>query len=133
MKLLLDSHISAAVASELGKRCRNLEVLHLRDWQQRRLLNAPDPAILTVAAREGWTLVTYDLRTIVPLLRRWAEAGLHHAGVILVDDATIVSWDVGALVSALVELWHAQGEVDWTDRAQFLKRARPPGRGDAFP
>jgi hypothetical protein len=128
VKLLLDSHISAAVASGLAKRCPGLKVLHLRDGQQRRLLNAPDPVILTEAAREGWTFVTYDLRTFVPLLRRWAEAGLHHAGVILVDDATIGSWDVGALVSALVQLWHAHGKADWTDRAQFLKRARPNAR-----
>lgn len=123
MNLLLDSHISPAVAHALIRRCRGLRVLHLRDWHSRRLLNAPDPDLLAEAAREGWTLVTYDLRTIVPLLRLWAETDQHHAGVILVDDATIPSHDVGALAAALADLWQAHGQADWTDRAQYLRRS----------
>jgi len=88
VKLVFDSHISPAVAEGLILRCRGLQAARLRDWQQRRFLNAPAPELLAAAAHDGWTLVTYDLRTIVPLLRDWAETRQHLAGVILVDDAT---------------------------------------------
>jgi predicted nuclease of predicted toxin-antitoxin system len=124
VKLVFDSHISPTVARGLVRRCRGLQAMHLRDWQQRRLLHAPDPELLAAAARDGWTLVTYDLRTIVPLLRDWAETQQHHAGVILVDDATIPSHHVGALLAALVQLWQAQGEEDWRDRVVFLQHAK---------
>lgn len=124
MKLLFDSHISPTVAHGLTRRSSKLVAIHLRDWQQRRFLNAPDPDLLTEAAAEGWTLVTYDLRTIVPLLRAWAEAGQQHAGVVLVDDRTIPAHEVGALVAALGQLWRDQGHEDWTDRVQFLRRSK---------
>ena len=123
MKLVFDSHISPAVARGVVRRCRGLQAIHLRDWQQRRFLNAPDAELLTAAARDGWVLVTYDLRTFVPLLRDWAETQQHHAGVILVDDTTVASHDVGALIAALAELWRAQGLDDWTDRVVYLKRS----------
>jgi len=122
VKLLFDSHISPAVARGLTRRCRALQAIHLRDWQRRRLLNAPDADLLAEAAREGWTLVTYDLRTIVPLLREWAELERHHGGVILVDDATIAAHDVGALIAALAQVWREEGVDDWTDRVQYLRR-----------
>jgi hypothetical protein len=122
VKLLLDSHVPVALVEALARTCPSLDCVHLRDWQARRWLNAPDSDLLLEAAREGWTLVTYDLRTIVPLLRRWAEAGQSHAGVILVDDASIPSYDVGGLAAALRALWQAQREVIWRDRVQFLTR-----------
>ena len=37
-------------------------------------------------ATHRWSLVTYDRRTIPPLLKTWAESGLHHGGVVFVDE-----------------------------------------------
>ena len=48
-----------------------------------------DPLILKEAAARGAALVTYDLRTIPPLLKSWIEEGRDHGGVIFVDDKTI--------------------------------------------
>jgi hypothetical protein len=127
VKLLLESHISPAVARVLRRRCPSLVVLHLRDWRQGRFLPAPDPDLLAEAAQDGLTLVTHDLKTIPPLLRRLAEEGQHHAGVILIDDATISSWNVGEVAATLAALWRAHGRKDWTDRCQFL-RGRNEGR-----
>jgi hypothetical protein len=70
VRLLLDSHVPVALVQALARAGPDLDCVHLRDWQARRWLNAPDPDLLSEAAREGWTLVTYDLRTIVRLLRR---------------------------------------------------------------
>lgn len=106
----------------LARRCEDVEVVHLRDWEGGRWLNAPDAELLAEAARSGWTFVTYDLRTFPRLLRRWAGAGAEHAGVILVDDAIIPAHHVGGVVGALAELWRAEGKADWTHRAQFLTR-----------
>lgn len=124
MKLLLDVHIGAAVAKGLVRKCPGLLVEHLRDWHEGRQLNAPDAEILQTAIAGGRTLVTYDLATIPGLLRQLAEERKHHAGVILIDDKTVPSHNVGALVSALAELVSELGGLDWTDRAQFLKRAK---------
>ena len=59
---------------------------------------------LLEAAKQRLTLVTYDRRTIPPLLKSWAEAGRAHGGVTLVDDKTIAPSNIGALVWALAEL-----------------------------
>src|SRR5207248_4522447 len=114
VKLLLESHIPHAVGRELSRRCPNLIVVHLRDWKKGRFLNVPDEDLLAEAANDDLTLATYDLKTIPPLLRRLAEEGQHHAGVILIDDATVASSNVGGLVAALAALWRAHGAQNWT-------------------
>ena len=82
-------HISPAVASGLRRRSRTLEVSALAEWEGGGFLGLADAVCLHHAAAHGWTLVTYDRRTIPPLLRSWAEAGQHHGGVIFVDEKTI--------------------------------------------
>ena len=59
---------------------------------------ARDDAILLAAAGANLTLVTYDQRTIVPLLVEWGLAGVDHTGVISVDNKAIPPHDFGALV-----------------------------------
>jgi len=77
---------------------------------------------LQQAAVQGLTLVTYDRRTIPPLLKDWAEEGRSHGGVIFVDEKTISPADPGGLVRALSELAKATGRWDWIDRVSFLRR-----------
>jgi hypothetical protein len=124
VNLLLESHFPKAVTRELERRCPDLKVIHLRDWKGGAFLGAPDADLLAEAARENLTLVTYDLKAIPPLVRRLAEEGSHHAGVILIDNSTIESSDVGGLVAALVALWRTHGMEDWTDRCEFVRRPR---------
>jgi predicted nuclease of predicted toxin-antitoxin system len=122
VKLLLESHVSVAVVRVLLRRCPGLKTIHHRDWKGGALLNAPDPDLLAEAGREELTLVTHDLKTIPSLLRQMAEVGEHHAGVVLIDDATISQSDVGAIAAALADLWRAHGKEDWQDRCVFLRR-----------
>ena len=120
LQFLLDEHISSAVAEGLRRKGRSLRVVCLAEWEGGAFLGQPDEACLRAAAREGLTLVTYDRRTIPALLKRWAEEGRRHGGVIFVDEKTIVPSDVGGLVKALGLVWREMGKWDWTDRVGFL-------------
>ena len=149
LSLLLDEHFSPKVAAGLTAQHPGLPVVALAHWQGGQFLGVPDDVLLAAAFEAGaspeadssktgrsktgiqgqgvsenqaLTLVTFDLRTIVPLLKEWAEQGRSHGGVIFVDERTLASRDFGGLVRALGELWLAQGNLDWTDQVVFLQR-----------
>jgi hypothetical protein len=122
VKLLLDEHISPAVADGLRRRNRLLTVVCMAAWGRGEFLGQQDSLCLQQAAAQGLTLVTYDRRTIPPLLKIWAEAGKKHGGVIFVDDKTISPADTGGLVRALGEMATATSRWDWSDRICFLRR-----------
>ncbi len=121
LRLLLDEHISPNVAAGLRRRARALVVHCLAEWEDGGFLGKEDPACLLEAAAQGLTLVTYDRRTIPPLLKTWAEEGRRHGGVIFVDEKTISPADVGGLVRALLQLFKEAGEWNWADRVYFLR------------
>ena len=122
LKLLLDEHISPDVASGMRRRNRTLVVRSLVEWEGGNFLGQDDAACLQEAAVQRLTLVTYDRRTIPPLLKTWAEEGRHHAGVIFVDEKTISPADIGGLVRTLTALAKEGAHWDWTDRVCFLRR-----------
>jgi Domain of unknown function (DUF5615) len=122
LRLLLDEHISPQVVDGLRRRIPKLRVFCIRDWQDGRFLGQDDHLVLAEAAAQGLSLVTYDQRTIRPILKLWAEEGRSHAGVIFIDEKTIVPGDIGGLVLALVELAKESQRWDWKDRVAFLQR-----------
>lgn len=122
LRLLLDEHVAAAVAKALPLHRPPLQCLAMRDFEAGALLCVADAEILTAAAARGLTLVTYDQRTIPPLLKNWAESGVSHGGVIFVDRRAIEPSDVGGLVRALCRLFDALGDADWLDRVVYLTR-----------
>ena len=122
LKLLLDEHISPTVADGLRRRNRSLTVLCMATWEQGEFLGQQDAVCLQQAVAQGLTLVTYDRRTIPPVLKVWAEEGRKHGGVIFVDEKTITPADMGGLVRALGELARTTVRWDWTDRVCFLRR-----------
>jgi hypothetical protein len=122
LKLLLDEHISPAVAKGLRRRNRMLTVICMGDWERGEFLAQPDSVCLQKATVQGLTLVTYDRRTIPPLLKTWAEEGRRHGGVVFVDEKTISPADTGSLVRALSELAKTTAKWDWSDRVCFLRR-----------
>lgn len=122
LKLLLDEHISPDVAAGLRRRHTGLMVRSLVEWDGGSFLGQEDSVCLEEAFRQGLTLVTYDRRTIPPLLKRWAEEAHSHAGVIFVDEKTISPADIGGLVKALGSLVKETRSWKWTDRIVFLRR-----------
>ena len=122
LKLLLDEHISTAVADGLRRRNRSLTVLCMVTWEQGEFLGQQDAVCLQQAAAQRLTLVTYDRRTIPTLLKVWAEEGRKHGGVIFVDEKTISPADTGGLVRALSELARTTARWEWSDRVCFLRR-----------
>jgi hypothetical protein len=122
LKLLLDEHISPGVASGLRRRHRATKVRYMVEWEEGDFLGQEDSWWLREAARQGLTLVTYDRRTIPPLLKTWAEEGRPHGGVVFVDEKTISPADIGGLVRALTRLARETRNWDWTNRIFFLRR-----------
>jgi len=122
LQLLLDEHISPDVAVGLRRRNRKAVVRGMVEWEDGSFLGQEDSACLREAAVQKLTLVTYDRRTIPPLLKTWAEEGLHYAGVIFIDEKTISPADIAGLIQSLGILVKEAREWDWTDRICFLRR-----------
>ena len=121
LQLLLDEHISREVAKGL-RRLHKGSVLSLAEWEQGKFLGLPDDALLQAAGEQGYTLVTYDLRTIPPILKAWAEAGRDHGGVIFVDEKTIPPSDFGGLIRSLSQVFSEMADGPWANRIIFLRR-----------
>lgn len=119
---LRTEHISPDVAQGLRRRNRAIEVYFTVEWEDGYFLGQEDSVCLRKAANWGLTLVTYDRRTIPPLLKAWAEEERTHGGVIFVDEKTISPAHIGRLVWALTRLARETGEWNWTDRVYFLRR-----------
>jgi hypothetical protein len=122
LKLLLDEQISPAVAVGLRTRQKGVVVHCLADWENGRFLGMADDAILEEASVQKLTLVTYDRKTIPPLLKLWAETGHEHGGVIFVDQKTIPSSDFGRLTRGLQNLLRKSAKWDRKNRISFLRR-----------
>lgn len=120
MRLLLDAHISPAVARELRR--REVDAVAVSEWLGGNFRTAPDEQLLAAALSDERVLVTYDLRSIPILLREWTETRQRHGGVVLVDERTIQPNDPGGLVRALCALVERTRGTDWLDRVIFLRR-----------
>ncbi|MHB9008745.1 MAG: DUF5615 family PIN-like protein [Limisphaerales bacterium] len=121
LRLLTDEQISPAVARQASARCPGLQLESIQVWEGGHFLGASDEVVLQEAHRRQLTLVTFDLRTIPPLLRQWAEQGIDHSGVILVDEQTLAQNDVGGLIAALGAVWKVHRDLDWTNRVVYLR------------
>jgi hypothetical protein len=123
LALLLDENISHEIADQIARKRSDVLVVSLRQWEEGRYLSVDDETLLRAAARAGLTLVTYDQRTIPPLLSRFAEQGLSHGGILFVDQRAIPSNDFGGLIRALIWFWDEHHDRDWADRLAYLRPA----------
>ncbi|MGD0221210.1 MAG: hypothetical protein ABSF71_02640 [Terriglobia bacterium] len=106
----------------MRRRQSRFSVYGLADWEEGAFLGLDDSALLMRAARQELTLVTYDRRTIPPILKAWAQDERRHGGVIFIDEKTLSPSDIRGLVRALLTLIEETGDWDWTDRVCFLRR-----------
>jgi hypothetical protein len=122
LKLLLDEQISPDVAEGFRRRQKNPVLWCLSEWEGGRFLGLADDLLLGEAAAQKLTLVTYDRKTIPPLLKTWAEAGRNHSGIVFVDDKTNPASDFVGLIRALQTLFQETAKWDWKNRGCFLRR-----------
>lgn len=120
---LLDENISYVVAEQLARKNPLISVQSVQRWQNGAFIGQEDGRLLRAATLEGLTLVTYDLKTIPPLLMEMAADGEAHAGVVFVDDASIRGNNFGGLLTALLAHWQRYADQDWTNRVTFLAPA----------
>ena len=123
LRYLLDEQISHVVAEQLSAKHPEVVAVSVHHWRDAEFRGRQDDLILEAATRESLTLVTYDVRTILPLLRRMGHDGLTHGGVIFVRRSVAASSNVGALVRLLARFWEAHASKDWTNRTAFLSRS----------
>ena len=112
------------VAVQVQAKRREVSIQCIYHWREGTLAGADDDRLLAAAAAEKLTLVTYDQKTIPPLLQEFALMGRSHGGVIFADDKTIPASDIGGLVKAILGLWEQCHSWDWTDRMVFLRPAQ---------
>lgn len=124
LSLLLDEQISPRIAEQVRQRHPEVPIHSLHEWREGALLGRDDATVLRTALEARLTLVTYDLKTISPLLVEWGVLGQEHSGVILVDGRSIPSHDFGALGRALVAHWNKYRGDEWLNRVDFLRPAR---------
>ena len=122
LQFLLDEHISPTVCLVVRERRNQISIESVLDWQGGHLSGKDDHTLLSAISAARYTLVTYDLRTVSPLLRTWAATGLTHHGVIFIDERTCRPNDFSAIANALIRIWDGMSTFDWTNRVAFATR-----------
>lgn len=113
LQLLLDENMSQIVAEQIRNHRPGLMIESVHTWRDGAFKGRADRALLQAALAEGLTLVTYDQKTVPPLLAELYAEGESHAGVIFVDDQTIANNDFGTLTRALIFLWEQSSAEEW--------------------
>ena len=122
MRLLLDIHIDPRVSDRLAQ--AGVDAVSLRDWRNGDFRRSPDELILSEAHGEGRVFVTYDQRSVPNIIASWDKTDRVHSGVVLIDDLTVRRTDIGGVVRAIRRLALEEGDADWTNRVDYLRRYR---------
>lgn len=120
LAFLTDEHISHAVADQLKLKRPDIRIESILQWREGALRSTDDNLILAAAKSEQFTLITYDQKTIPPILMELAANGDHHHGVVFADRGSLPSDNIGRLVEALIALHDRFQDLDWTDTVMFL-------------
>ena len=122
LAFLLDEHISHVVMEQVRQKRSDIRIESVLLWRSGDLRGKDDALVLIAAQEENLTLVTYDQKTIAPLVTQWAMEGRDHAGVIFIDEKSIAQEDVGGKVRALLKLWEQGNSLDWINAVSHLKQ-----------
>ena len=124
LAFLTDEQISYVVAEQVQAKRPDIPITSVRAWRGGTFQGKADESLLRAAAEEGLTLVTYDQKTIPPILSEWGVTGEAHAGVLFVDGLSVPQSDVGSLVRALIAHWDLTQTWEWNNMISFLRPAR---------
>lgn len=120
LAFLTDEHISHVIAEHVRQKRADIRIESLLRWRSGALRNTGDDKVLAAAREEDLTLVTYDQKTIPPVLLQLAGMDGHHSGVIFVDRNSLPSNDIGSLVHALIAFYYRYHDLDWTNAVMYL-------------
>jgi len=121
LSLLLDEQISPEIARQIQTKHPRITIFSIHHWHQGNFLGMSDETILQAAKIEQLTLITYDQKTIPPVLVDWGKSNIDHAGVIFIDYRSISPNNFGALIKAIVWLWKTQCNSNWQNRIVYLQ------------
>ena len=121
LSLLLDENISPEIVKQMSAKRPDVMITSVHHWRDGLFKSKRDVAILTAANEESLTLVTYDQKTILPILIQWGHKGVDHSGVFFLDDRSISSNMFGGIIRALAGLFDASHNEDWNNRVEFIK------------
>jgi len=124
LRFLLDETISRKVALQAKKRCPEMEIISIHDWENGRFLGMSDGEILRAAAQQNLTLVTYDQSTVLMHMAEFVHEGYDHGGIIVIDARKIAQRDIGGLLKVLCWIWDAEAKPDWRNRTGFIRPIR---------
>lgn len=116
--------MSKRVAQQVRNHRLDCVIESVTEWRSGQYRDQDDWVIIRAAYLAGFTLVTYDRRTIEPLLTELAWQGEPHAGVLFIDERTVPQNDIGGQVRALVAFWDTAKDEDWGNRAGYLRPAQ---------
>lgn len=121
LSFLLDEQISPEIAKQIEQKRPDIPIFSIHIWQKGYYLGISDEIILKAAVAEKLTLITYDQKTIPPILSEWGQANINHQGVIVIDYRSIPPNNFGELVRAIIWLWDTQRQADWQNRIIYLQ------------
>ncbi|MGO8671616.1 MAG: hypothetical protein ACLQVD_09665 [Capsulimonadaceae bacterium] len=122
LRYLFDETIPRVIAYEVRRHRPQITVESVHSWHGGAYLGSPSAELLKAAAIDGLTLVTYDRYATPACLAAMLEEGTGHAGVILVDRATIPNSAFGPLTRLFIHLYETEGSRDWSGRVVFLTK-----------
>ena len=124
LSLLSDEQISYVVAAQVRDKRPDILIQSLRSWRGGAFEGVTDEVLLFSAKQAGLTLITYDQKTIPPVLLAWGATGQDHAGVIFVDNFRIAQNNLAGLVRAIIARWDETKDWDWLNRIDYLRPAK---------
>jgi hypothetical protein len=80
-----------------------------------------DPVVLELDFAESQVLVTANMSDFEPLLRKWAEEGRSHAGVVLMPSS-VPNEAFGVLIRGIRKSLENFSQEDWANRVEWLRR-----------
>ena len=113
LRLLTDENVDQDILRGLTRRLPQLDVLSVKDVG---LMSQPDRMILHWAAEKMRTVLTHDIRTMVPDAEELIAQGVPMAGVILVPDGLAI----GRAITDLEIAVDCYSQSEMRDRIEYL-------------
>ena len=124
---LLDENVPAAVGRALTGVEPAVRWVHVGVDPDAPPKGTPDPDVLAYAAENGFTLVTFDKRTMPGHAAAFVAAGGRTWGVFVFAAGSQLSSAV--IAEQLLLAWVTTAADEWVDRVEYLPFRPPTMRG----